>query len=181
MPRFELPEFTRRIFLHRGLQALGAAVALPLAAGELFAAESAAPAADGLKLLMPAEYAALAAFADTMIPPGGAFEPGAADVDLARRIDAYLPQQQPAVVTGIRGALTFIEQQAPGLAGKKGAFSSLSEADRAAVLSAMLAAGGLPASVFLGLKSLCVIHFYTLDVTWPYTGYDGPMLLENRQ
>lgn len=181
MPEFELPEITRRIFLHRGLQALGAAVALPLVAHELLAAERGAPAAAALKVLTPAEYAVLGAVADTMIPHGGAFELGARDVDLARRIDAYLPRQQPPVVVGIRGALAFTEQQSSGLAGKKGVFSSLSESDRAVVLSAMLAAGGLPASVFLGLKSLCVIHFYTLDATWRYTGYDGPMLLEDRK
>jgi len=181
MPGPELPSFTRRIFLNRTLQALGAAAAIPLASRSLHAEPDSGTRAPALAVLTEGEYTALAAIADTMIPHGGAFAMGARDVDLARRVDAYLPRQQPPVVIGIRGALAFTEQQASGLAGRKGVFSSLSESDRAAVLSAMLAAGGLPASIFLGLKSLCVTHFYTLDATWRHTGYDGPMLLEDRK
>jgi hypothetical protein len=184
MHEAELPAVTRRIFLSNALQALGAAAALPLVAAAHGGMETAAAeqsAAPPLKVLSPVEYAVLQAVAETMIPQGGAFEMGARDVDLARRIDSYLPRLQPPLVTGFRGALVFTEQQAPGLAGKKGAFTSLSETDRAAVLSAMLAAGGLPASVFLGLKSACTTYFYTLDATWKHTGYDGPMLLEDRK
>jgi hypothetical protein len=181
MQSLELPEFTRRLFLSRGLQALGAAVALPLAPSAVFAADGRAPATPAPEVLSQGEYAVLAAVADTIIPRGGAFELGARDVDLARRIDSYLPRLHPDVVTGVRGALVFVEQQAPGLAKKQGSFTSLDEAGRAEVLSAMLAAPGLPASVFLALKFLCVGHFYTLDATWKFTGYDGPMLLEDRQ
>ena len=181
MPGPELPAFTRRIFLNRTLQVLGATAATPLASHVLHAEQGSGNSTATLAVLTASEYSALAAIAATMIPEGGAFALGARGVDLARRIDAYLPRQQLPVVTGIRGATAFTEQQAPGLAGKKGFFSSLSESDRAAVLSAMLAAGGLPASVFLGLKSLCVVHFYTLDATWRHTGYDGPMLLEDRK
>jgi len=176
--QFELPEFTRRIFLGRTLQALGAALALPLAARDVLAEATDAPA---LKALTPAQYAVLGAVADTMIPHGGAFDLGARDVDLARRVDEYLPRLHPDVVTGIRGALGFVEQQAPPMAKKAAPFTALGEADRAAVFSAMLAAGGVPASAFLGLKYICCTYFYTMDVTWKYTGYDGPMLLEDRK
>jgi hypothetical protein len=181
MRELELPEFTRRIFLSRGLQALGAAAVLPLAADELLAAEDATAAMPALAVLAPGEYAVLSAVADTMIPHGGAFELGARDVDLARRIDGALPRLHPDVVTGVRGALAFVEQQAPGLAKKERAFTSLGEADRAAVFSSMVAAGGLPAAAFLALKFLCCSYFYSLDATWKYTGYDGPMLLEGRK
>ena len=176
MPEPVLPEYTRRLFLNRTLQALGAVALAPLAQGATVAAtggENTAPAG-----LSSAEYATLDAVADTMIPHGGAFELGARDVNLARRIAQYLPRLHPDVVNGIRGALAFTEQQAPGLIGKKTAFSTLPAAERAAVLSALLAAGGLPATVFLGLKSVCMTHFYTLDSTWRFTGYDGPMLAE---
>lgn len=180
MRDIELPEFTRRIFLNRTLQALGAAAVLPLMANPLLAAGEQSLATPALKVLSPGEYAVLAAVADTMIPRGGAFEMGALDVDLARRIDGYLPRLHPDVVTGIRGALGFVEQQAPGLAKKSGTFTSLAPADRDAVFAALLAAPGLPASVFLALKFLCIGHFYTLDATWKFTGYDGPKLLEDR-
>lgn len=180
MSGLELPDFARRTFLTQSLQVLGAAAALPLATSPLLAAArtSSAPA---LKVLAPGEFASLSAVADTLIPRGGAFETGAGDVDLARRIDGYLPRMHPDVVTGIRGALAFVEQQAPALAKKTGAFTALSEPDRAAVFAAMLAAPGLAAAVFLALKFVCMSHFYTLDATWKFTGYDGPMLLEDRR
>jgi len=172
-----LPHFTRRIFLHRTLQSLGALAVLPLTnvlAAEATTAESATT--EGLKFLTAEELAVLESVGDTYIPRGGAFEIGARDLGLARHIDGNLPKMDPDVATGFRGALAFVEQQAPGLAGKEAPFSALSEDDRAAVLSAMLKAGGLPAGIFLAMKYLCVNYFYTMDDTWKYTGYDGPML-----
>jgi Gluconate 2-dehydrogenase subunit 3 len=174
----EWPGFSRRVFLSHTLQALGAAACLPLAARCLAAEGQGAAGAPALKLLSAAEYATLDALGDALIPPGGAFEIGARDVDLARRIDSYLPAMAPGVVVGFRGALAFIESEAPRLAGKAPPFSSLERADRAAVLSAMLDEGGLPRGVFLASKFVCLVHFYTADQTWAATGYDGPMLLE---
>jgi hypothetical protein len=181
MQSLEIPEFTRRTFLNRALQVLGAAVVLPLVPRAVPAAGGDNSAAPALQVLSSGEYAVLAAVADTMIPRGGAFELGALDVDLARRIDGYLPRLHPDVVTGIRGALVFVEQQAPGLAKKTVPFTGLSAPDRDAVFAAMLASPGLPASVFLALKFVCVSQFYTLDATWKFTGYDGPKLAEVRR
>ncbi len=183
-----VPDFTRRVFLHRTLQTLGAAVAAPFTSSavasvepstETIARTGAAVEIPPLKLLTRDQYVALEAITDTMIPQGGAFELGALDVGVAARIDSYLPRLDPAVTQGFRGALVFVEQQAPSLAGKAAPFSSLSEADRTAVCSAMLQAGGLPAGIFLAMKSFSLTYFYTLDATWKYTGYDGPMLLED--
>jgi len=176
-----LPEMTRRVFLNRMLQALGAAAAVPLA-GAGAQAESAAPAAaavPALEFLTADQYRALDAISDTLIPHGGAFELGARDVGLAARIDHYLPRLDPAVAQGVRGALAFIEQQAPELAGKTAPFSGLSEDDRTAVCNAMLRSGGLAAGVLLAMKSLSMSHLDTIDATWKSTGYDGPMLLED--
>ena len=180
MHDLELPEFTRRIFLSRGLQALGAAAALPFLAGQVLAATDETSATPALQVLTPGEYAVLAAFADTMIPRGGAFEMGAADVDLARRIDSYLPRLNPDMIVGFRGALAFVDQKAPVLAKKTGTFTALAPADRESVFAAMLASPGLPASVLLALKYLCISSFFAIDATWKFIGYDGPKLLENR-
>jgi hypothetical protein len=181
MHRPEWPGFSRRIFLSHSLQALGAVASLPLAASCLAAAGPGAEAPRALKLLNAVEYATLDALGDALIPPGGAFEIGARDVDLARRIDSYLPALAPGVVAGFRGALAFVEAEAPRLAGKTPPFSSLEREDRAAVLSAMLEEGGLPRGVFVAAKFVCLVHFYTADQTWEFTGYDGPMLLEGAQ
>jgi len=175
-----LPEFTRRVFLNRTLQALGAAATLPLTSACLSASpeEREEAQSPSLSTLTQAEYTTLDALGDTLIPVGGAFELGARDVDLARRIDRYLPGMDPDVVTGLRGALAFVENQAPNLAGMKPPFSSLDEADRATVLTAMLASDGLARGVFTATKYVCVVHFYTIDETWKFTGYDGPMVQE---
>jgi len=186
MDTIQMPEMTRRVFLNRTLQALGAAAAMPLASYATMSdsAPTAAPeksstiTAPALKFLTPEQYATLEAISDTMIPQGGAFAPGAQDLGLAARVDAYLPRFDPAVAQGIRGALVFVEQQAPALAGKAARFSALSEDDRAAVCNAMLRGGGMPASIFLAMKWVSTSFFYTMDATWKFTGYDGPMLLE---
>jgi hypothetical protein len=187
MNTIQLPEMTRRVFLNRTLQALGAAAAMPLAsyATEVDSAEAGAPTKSAstatmpaLRFLTPEQYATLEAISDTIIPQGGAFAPGARDLGLAARVDAYLPKFDPAVALGIRGALVFVEQQAPALAGKSAPFSGLSQDDRVAVCNAMLRAGGMPTSVLLATKWISTSFFYTMDATWKFTGYDGPMLLE---
>lgn len=184
----ELPVLTRRVFLNRTLQALGsvAAATMPLSAwaaadpGPGPAAGSAAPAeTPALEFLSQNEYVALDAIGDTLIPQGGAFELGAREAGLTRRIDHYLTKMDPTVSTGFRGAIAFVEQQAPAMAGKAAPFSALSEGDRSAVFDAMLRAGGLPAGILMALKYICMGHFYTMDKTWKITGYDGPMLLED--
>jgi hypothetical protein len=180
MTHQQLPDFTRRVFLNRTLQALGAAVCLPGAVGSL-AGEPPVEGASDLKVLGPAELVTLEALGDALIPPGGAFEMGASDVGLARRIDSYLPVMAPEVVVGFRGALAFVEAKAPSLAGKAPPFSALSREDRSAVLNAMLSEGGLPRGVFVATKAVCVVHFYTADATWEFTGYDGPMLLQGEK
>ena len=171
-----LPDFTRRIFLSRALQLLGAAAVLPLAPAYVSGAHAGEQQVPALEFLHAAEYTTLEALADTFIPAGGAFETGARDVGLASRIDHYLPRIDPAVATGFRGALAFVETKAPALAGKKEPFSALTPDEREAVLQAMLESGGLPRSIFLASKHFCLVHFYTLDQTWQFTGYDGPML-----
>jgi hypothetical protein len=174
-----LPGFTRRIFLHRTLQSLGALASLPLAGLVATGSEAVASQAEVSPVFLSiAEMAILGSIADSFIPHGGAFEIGASDVNLAQRIDRYLPKFEPAVATGFRGALAYVEEQSPAMAGKPSPFSQLGAADRAEVLEAMLRAGGLTAGIFLGLKYVVLQHFYTMDVTWQHTGYDGPMLLE---
>ncbi len=184
MSTIQMPEMTRRVFLNRTLQALGAAAALPLASYAAMsdpapnAAAAKTATVPALKFLTPEQYTTLEAVCDTMIPPGGAFAPGARDLGLAARVDAYLPKFDPAVAQGIRGALVFVEQQAPALAGKAAPFSGLTEEERAAVCNAMLRAGGMPTSILLAMKWVSTSFFYTMDATWKFTGYDGPMLLE---
>ena len=166
-----LPEFTRRALLARSLAALGAAAALP---GIAPACTASAPAPAGLRVLAPGEWQVLAAVADTVIPRGGAFALGAADVDLAARIDAFLAAQSAELAGGVRGALLLVEYAAPLLEGRLARFSQLGAEARADVFGALPRRFGLARRVYGGLRGLCLFAFYTLPESWPALGYDGP-------
>ena len=172
-----LPELTRRALLARSLAALGAAAALP---GIAPACARSTPAPAGLRVLAPGEWQVLAAVADTVIPRGGAFSLGAADVDLAERIDALLAAQPPELAGGVRGALLLLEYGAPLLAGRVARFSGLGAEERAAVFGALPGSFGLARRVYAGLRGLCLFAFYVLPESWPAIGYDGPWVARRR-
>lgn len=131
----------------------------------------------GLRVLDAAQWALLDAVADTFVPRGGAFELGARDVDLARRIDALLADAAPAVRDGLGAALLVVEWVAPLAAGRIGRFSGLDEAGRAASIDALRASRfGLLRDVYAGLKQACLFSFYAVDASWAATGYDGPLV-----
>lgn len=172
-----LPELTRRALLARSLVALGAAAALP---GVFAACAPSPPAPSGLRVLAPGEWQVLAAAADTVIPRGGAFALGAADVDLAARIDAFLAAQPEALAGGVRGALLLLEWGAPLLAGRAARFSALGAEERAAVFGALPGRFGLARRVYGGLRGLCLFSFYALPESWPAVGYDGPWVARRK-
>jgi hypothetical protein len=168
-----LPELSRRAFLSRSLRAAGVLAAVPGLAPAC-APAPARPAPAGLLVLRPGEWAVLDAAADALIPRGGAFALGAADVDLAARADRFLAAQSPELVGGLRGALLLLEWGGGLLAGRPGRFSRLSPEDRAAVMAALPRRFGLARQVFAGLKQLCGLLFYADPRSWPALGYDGP-------
>jgi len=169
----DLPEITRRVFLSRSLRTLGALAALPLVVPGCSKAPT-VPVPPGLRVFTAGEFAILSAVADTLVPRGGAFPIGAADVHLAERIDLFLSTQDPDVVKGLRGALTILEYGGGLLAGRLGRFSRMGPEGRAAVLSALPHRFGLARQIYIGLKQLCLFLFYCAHESWPAIGYDGP-------
>ena len=169
-----IPELSRRVFLRRSLYAAGALAVVPgLAVG--CARDDAALAPGDLRVLDAAEWALLGAVADTFIPHGGAFELGARDVELPRRIDAFLAGERPAVLRGVSAALLVVEWASPLAAGRFARFSQLDAEARAACVAALCKSRvGLLRDVYAGLKQLCMFTFYAIDATWPALGYDGP-------
>jgi hypothetical protein len=166
-----LPELTRRALLGRSLAALGVAAGLP---GLLPTAAPAQGAPAGLRVLAPGEWQVLAAVADTVIPRGGAFSLGAADLDLAARIDALLAAQPAELAGGVRGALLLLEYGAPLLSGRVARFSRLGAVERDEVFGALPGSFGLARRVYAGLRGLCLFAFYVQPESWPGVGYDGP-------
>ncbi len=175
-----IPELSRRVFLRRSVQAAGAFLALPgLGAACAPDGEGAAP--PGLRVLSPEDHALLAVVADTLVPPGGPFEAGAASVELARHVDAWLADEDPELASGLAGALRLVEWGSPLLAGRLGRFSSLDRSGRSACLEALRDSRlGFAREVFGALKQLCLFVFYAQDASWPATGYDGPWVERKR-
>jgi hypothetical protein len=169
-----IPELSRRVFLRRSLHAAGALAVVPgLALG--CAPEDAARAPGDLRVLDAAEWALLDAVADTFIPHGGAFAPGARDLELPRRIDAFLAGEGPAVLRGVSAALLVAEWASPLAAGRFARLSRLDADGRSACIAALRDSRvGLLRDVYAGLKQLCMFTFYAIDATWPALGYDGP-------
>jgi hypothetical protein len=168
-----LPETTRRVFLSRSLRALGALATLPLVAPGC-SKSPLAPVPSDLRVFTAGEFEVLSAVADTLVPRGGAFPVGATDVGLAARIDRFLAAQDPAVVKGLRGALTILEYGGGLLAGRVGRFSRMDAGARTAVLRALPHRFETARQIYAGLKQLCLFLFYCTDESWPAIGYDGP-------
>ncbi len=169
-----IPELSRRLFLRRSLQAMSALAVVPgLTLG--CAPEEAARAPHDLRVLDAAEWALLGAVADTFVPHGGAFELGARDVELPRRIDAFLAGERPAVVRGLAAALLLIEWASPLASGRLARFSQLDAGARSRCIDALRTSRvGFLREVYAGLKQLCLFTFYAVDASWPPIGYDGP-------
>jgi len=171
-----IPELSRRVFLRRSLHAGGALALLPgLAVG--CAPGDVARAPTDLRVLDPGEWALLDVVADTLIPRGGAFELGARDVDLARRIDTFLVDESAGVLRGLSAALLLVEWGSPLVSGRVARFSRLGPDERAACIDALCHSRiGVLREVYAGLKQLCCFTFYAIDAVWPAVGYDGPWL-----
>ncbi|RRJ84396.1 gluconate 2-dehydrogenase subunit 3 family protein [Aestuariirhabdus litorea] len=172
-----LPSATRRLFLQQSMLALAALVA----PSQLLAMENAAVnlGPRRLRVLSADEDRILAVVADTLIPQGGAFDTGARDIDLALRIDHYLDPTDNDLLTGLRGALLFVEHKSPELIGAPSPFSALSASERERCLLALKEAGPVAVSVFAALRGLCLFYFYTDEHSWPHIGYDGPLIAQS--
>ncbi len=130
---------------------------------------------EGLLAVGASELPILEAVAEAFVPSGGAFGPGAREVGLARRMDALAAAQGPDVVRGVRGALWLLELGGGPLCGRWSRFSALSLDQRTECLQALVESRiALAREIFAGLKQLSLFTFYSIDASWPATGYDGP-------
>ncbi|MCU0668707.1 MAG: gluconate 2-dehydrogenase subunit 3 family protein [Myxococcota bacterium] len=172
----QLPEVTRRSFLRGTLRGAGAVALVPMLAVGC-APERTAAAPRDLRVLGVAEWSLLDTIADTFVPRGGAFALGARDLDLATRIDAYLANERPEIVRGVRGALLLVEWASPLASGRLGRFSALDVDARIACIDALRTSRSATLrEVFAGLKTLCLFLFYAADESWTALGYDGPLV-----
>ncbi|MBI2570858.1 MAG: gluconate 2-dehydrogenase subunit 3 family protein [Candidatus Schekmanbacteria bacterium] len=133
------------------------------------------PAGEGA--LSPREHAILEAFADRIVPPGGAIAAGAQATGVARAIDRHLAcHELPALVNQFRGALWLIELSGV-LTGRLRRFTAMSLPERDGYLLGLCRSRlALRRRAFAGLKQACLFAFYSTPEAWSGIGYPGPLL-----
>lgn len=173
----ERPVFPRRLFLKRSMQVAGLVI-LPVAHWTGSGCARGGEPDAGLVTFSAAELAIADSFARTLIPDGGAFEPGAGSVDLARHLDAQLSMERPAVVSAVGTALWLLELAPLFVIGKPRRFTHLDRSARDAYLAALPTSFGVVREAYSALRFSFMFLFYNLDETWKPLGYDGPWVVE---
>jgi choline dehydrogenase-like flavoprotein len=123
--------------------------------------------------LTAARRATLVALADTMLPRGGALEPGAADVDVAGQLEAYLDRCSPGtrrtlnlMLTGFNLSSVASRHMLP--------FRHLSPAAREAYLiECETSSVRQRRETLVALRALILMFFCSDDRIKPLIGYDG--------
>lgn len=92
--------------------------------------------------------------------------------EVAARALAYLEQTGQGRRASV--ALGLVELGAPLTAGRFGRLSSLPREDRAEVLAALDARGGLSRRLYRAVRDLVMVGAYQQDAAWVGTGYGGP-------
>jgi hypothetical protein len=118
----------------------------------------------------------LAAALDALVPRGGAFPTGAADVDLDTTLTRYFAAIHPLGPVGLRLLLHALEY-GTALFERSAPFSRLDAAGRERALAAWERSRlGPRRQLIASLKLLALMHFYERPETWSGIGYDEAYL-----
>lgn len=169
---------SRRRFLKLGLLGGGAMLtAGGVGVGSLFALRGTAPEIEGLAILSAHEYRTLLNLARTHLPPGGAFDEGADDAELARAFDGFLADEPKENIRDLKLAITLIEFGPVVFGGSFSTFSNLSDEARLAHWKSWIESPRLlqrqAATAFRKFFSLV---FYDRPAVWPAIHYPGPVM-----
>ena len=118
----------------------------------------------------------LQAVLEALVPRGGAFATGAADVALDDAVARYFARLHPLGPAGLRVLLRALEYGTV-LFERTRPFSRLDAAARERALAAWEASRlGLRRQLVASVKLLGLLHFYERPETWPGIGYDDGYL-----
>lgn len=112
------------------------------------------------------------AAAQALLPPAPLPDEPAGS--LAARVDRYLTGMPASTLREVHAMLGLVEHATTPLGGYLSRLSSLSAAEREAFLSDLMRRGGLLATVYGGLRDLCMLGYYQSPSTWAAMGYEGP-------
>ena len=126
-----------------------------------------------LLVLTPRQYKILSAFADRIIPRGGAFALGALDVGVSESVDRMLSNFDRTIQKGLRMLLMLIEYSTFFFTRKFRPFTRLSPEDQDSYLKSWeVSRFYLRRSSFLVLKMLCLTIFYSDERVEKDVGYE---------
>jgi len=123
--------------------------------------------------LTSAQRATLVAFADTLLPHGGALEPGATDVNVAGQLEAYLERCSPGTRRTVGAMLSAFNLSS--LVSRHGRpFRSLSPERREVYLvECETSSVRQRRETLIALKALILMFFCSDDRIKPLIGYDA--------
>lgn len=131
----------------------------------------------GLRCLSEREYWTVAAAAEAHIPRGGAFEAGAADLDLARIFDGYLADEPAEVQSLLKQAILLVELGPVLFDRRMSTFLNLNLADHETHWAGWASSDNLTRrQVSLGFGKVFTLSFYDSETAWKAIGYPGPPL-----
>src|SRR5437660_4276854 len=123
--------------------------------------------------LTAARRATLAALADSLLPHGGALEPGASDVNVAGQLDSYLDRCAPGTRRTVTVMLTALNLSSIASRHVR-TFRMLGPAGRDAYLAECEKSRNRQRrAALVALKSLILMFFCSDDRIKPLIGYDG--------
>ncbi len=170
----EAPLFSRRRVLRWGLGGVGLLVA---GGGGLLALRGRAPEIGGLRVLSDAEFRTFEAVAGAVVPVGGPFPEGAAQMELGRAFDEYLADEPPAAVADIKRALLLVDYGPLLFEGRLTTFSRLDEAARVDHWTGWSDSRLLIRRQISGaLRRFVSLVFYDRPEMWARINYPGPLL-----
>lgn len=167
---------TRRRALQWALGGVGGLVGLGGAGvGGLLALRGCAPAVAGLRVLGDHGYRTFTNLVATLLPPGGAFPPGADPDRLARLFDAYLADEPEAVKDDLTLALDLLELGPVLFDARAATFSNLEPAERLAHWNGWIASDSLTRrKVHVALRKFILLVAYDDPALWAEIGWPGP-------
>jgi len=103
---------------------------------------------------------------------------GSAAYEVPDRVDDYLVGLPPRTQRDVHAALFAIEHGTTPLDFRWSRLTSLEPAERTEYLDTLAARGGLQATLYRGVRDLCMLGYYQHPDTWPDLGYALPSLAE---
>lgn len=172
-----LVPLSRRGFLKVGVAGAAGAVVLGVAGRFLLGGGDYEEIAGGERprVLSVQELAVLTMLADTVVSPADKAV-NVIDTRTAARIDLELSKAGGRIVDDVKSALKLIEY-GPVLDLKLNRFTNLTREERALYIEG-LSRSSKPMfrSAYTGLRTLCMIFYYTDPRAWRRIGYGGPLV-----